>query len=307
MKKIISSPKRLLAIFSIFLAMHFIVPQLNELKDSLKLLQDINLAWVLFGFALFASTYLAGGYALTALINRKIDFKYLVLVQLASAFTNVLTPVSAGQVVIAAQFFKKQKIPDDTAIGAATIATFAYVVVSMLILLVFSPNLALSLVGKVKINLYAIYVIVAIITLILLAFTLSKKLQKVIKVSLQQTIESLKLIREYKKMIVIGGLTLVKLLLFIGVFGVSALAFGVLVPIHGLIVVVVSASLIGSIAPTPGGLGAEEAALAAGLGVFGIGYSQALLIALLFRLITFWSPILPGYFALQFLQHKKLI
>jgi glycosyltransferase 2 family protein len=62
------------------------------------------------------------------------------------------------------------------------------------------------------------------------------------------------------------------------------------------------ASAIGSVAPTPGGLGALEAALISGLTLYGMPDTRAVAAVLTFRLLTFWLPILPGWFVFQRMQ-----
>ena len=57
-----------------------------------------------------------------------------------------------------------------------------------------------------------------------------------------------------------------------------------------------------SVAPTPGGVGATEAALAAGYSAVGVPPEIAISAVLLFRLLTFWLPILPGWVAFSWMQ-----
>ena len=61
---------------------------------------------------------------------------------------------------------------------------------------------------------------------------------------------------------------------------------------------------IGQAAPTPGGLGAVEAALAAGLTAAGLDGGLAVSAVLLFRLVTFWLPTIPGYLSFNWLTKK---
>jgi uncharacterized protein (TIRG00374 family) len=64
---------------------------------------------------------------------------------------------------------------------------------------------------------------------------------------------------------------------------------------------------LGSAAPTPGGLGAVEAALTAGLTLAGLPGQTALSAVLLFRIFTFWLPVLPGWAAFTHLQRTEAI
>jgi uncharacterized protein (TIRG00374 family) len=84
-------------------------------------------------------------------------------------------------------------------------------------------------------------------------------------------------------------------------------AFGGEIGFTAVAVVFLTANAIGSAAPTPGGLGAVELALAGGLTVAGAGPDVATSAVLLFRLLTFWLPVLPGWASFTYLQrHESL-
>jgi uncharacterized protein (TIRG00374 family) len=72
--------------------------------------------------------------------------------------------------------------------------------------------------------------------------------------------------------------------------------------IAAIALVYLAGSIVGQAAPTPGGLGAVEAALAAGLTAAGIDPGIAISATLVFRLMTFWIPTIPGWFAFRNLQ-----
>jgi uncharacterized protein (TIRG00374 family) len=84
-------------------------------------------------------------------------------------------------------------------------------------------------------------------------------------------------------------------------------AYGESIPFAAAIVVYLGAGLLGSVAPTPGGIGAVEAALIAGLSAVGVPASAALPAALLYRMVTFWLPTIPGWGAFQWLQRRDAI
>ena len=69
-------------------------------------------------------------------------------------------------------------------------------------------------------------------------------------------------------------------------------------------VVFLVGSAISSAAPTPGGIGAVEAALIAGLTAVGIDREVAVPAVFLYRITTFWLPILPGWIAFALLQRR---
>jgi uncharacterized membrane protein YbhN (UPF0104 family) len=77
-----------------------------------------------------------------------------------------------------------------------------------------------------------------------------------------------------------------------------------LIPVVGVYIV---ASNLGQLLPTPGGLGAVEGALVAGLSAIGIPASTAIAAALISRVLTFWLPVLPGVVAFRLLQRHGVI
>jgi glycosyltransferase 2 family protein len=64
---------------------------------------------------------------------------------------------------------------------------------------------------------------------------------------------------------------------------------------------------VSAVAPTPGGLGAIEAALVSGLTLFGVAAGPAVTGVLLYRLLTFWAPNAPGAVAVRRLRRRALL
>ena len=100
----------------------------------------------------------------------------------------------------------------------------------------------------------------------------------------------------------------------IGVTGMYALAlaaslhaFGADPPFVDVLAVYLGGSALGSLSPTPGGLGAIEAALVAGITALGVATASAVAGVLAFRLLTFWIPIVPGMFTFRHLRRRSVI
>jgi uncharacterized protein (TIRG00374 family) len=79
-------------------------------------------------------------------------------------------------------------------------------------------------------------------------------------------------------------------------------AFGPLPSIGSLGAVYFGASAVGSAAPTPGGVGAIEAAMIAGLTGIGVDIAVATPAVLIYRLITYWAVMLPGWISLEVMK-----
>ena len=59
--------------------------------------------------------------------------------------------------------------------------------------------------------------------------------------------------------------------------------------------------------PTPGGVGAVEAVLLAALTGVGVPSGSALAAVVLYRLATFWLPILPGFAAFRIFTARGVL
>jgi glycosyltransferase 2 family protein len=70
-------------------------------------------------------------------------------------------------------------------------------------------------------------------------------------------------------------------------------------------VVFLAGQAIGSAVPTPGGLGAVEATMTAGLAAADLPGETAVSAVLLFRSVTFWLPVVPGWLAFTHLQRQQ--
>ncbi len=62
-----------------------------------------------------------------------------------------------------------------------------------------------------------------------------------------------------------------------------------------------------SVSPTPGGLGVVEASLISALTASGISPDSAIAVTLVYRFVTFWAPLLPGYIAFRYTTAKGYV
>jgi undecaprenyl-diphosphatase len=96
-------------------------------------------------------------------------------------------------------------------------------------------------------------------------------------------------------------------LFYIAAFAASVQAFGGGISLAQVGAVYLGASAIAAAAPTPGGLGPLEAALVAGLTGVGLAPGPAVSAVLVYRLATYWLPVLPGWVSLHLLQRKAYL
>ena len=106
-----------------------------------------------------------------------------------------------------------------------------------------------------------------------------------------------------KRMAVFGG-AIASELLYALALGATCLAYGVDLTLPQLVFINTSASVLSGLIPVPGGIGAAEAALSAGLIAMGVDESTGFAIALTQRLCTFYLPPIWGFLSLRWLTRK---
>jgi glycosyltransferase 2 family protein len=109
-----------------------------------------------------------------------------------------------------------------------------------------------------------------------------------------------------KRVELFGGNVLSELTYAIAL-GATCLAYGQHLNLAELVFVNSAAAILSGLIPAPGGIGAAEAALAAGLIAVGVDKSTAFAIAITQRLCTFYLPPIWGYFSLRWLSDRGYI
>jgi undecaprenyl-diphosphatase len=87
----------------------------------------------------------------------------------------------------------------------------------------------------------------------------------------------------------------------------SLRAFGARPPAIDVAAAYLAGASVGAASPTPGGLGAVEAALVGALVRFSVLGGTAVVGVLVFRFVTYWLPAAPGAVALRMLRAQGLL
>jgi uncharacterized membrane protein YbhN (UPF0104 family) len=113
--------------------------------------------------------------------------------------------------------------------------------------------------------------------------------------------------RTRRKRLELFGGQLAAELLFALTLGAVCRGYGVELNLAELLLVNAAASAFAGAVPVPGGVGAAEAGLTAGLMAMGVAESTAFAIAFTHRLCTYYLPPLWGYLSMRWLRSKAYI
>lgn len=83
--------------------------------------------------------------------------------------------------------------------------------------------------------------------------------------------------------------------------------FGVDLPFVAVALAYLASTALASASPTPGGLGAVEGALVVALTGLGGPVAPVVAAVLVFRIVTFWLPMVPGVLVLRALQRAQVL
>jgi uncharacterized membrane protein YbhN (UPF0104 family) len=258
--------------------------------------------------ALTVVTFIGSAWSLSGFVPERLKLTRTVMAQLAGAFSTLVSPPTLGTVAVNMRFLTKSGL--NPALAAASVGVSQLVALIVHILLIIGFGIAAGTQTDLTFNPpRALVVAVAaalVVSLALFAIPairrpVTKRVTPMIREAIPRLITVAQ--RPAKLLEGIGGMLLLNLA-FIGVLWACVRAFDGQMPIAIIALVYLAGATLGQAAPTPGGIGAVEAALAAGLTAGGLDGGIAVSAVLLFRLITFWIPTIPGYWAFNTLQKK---
>ena len=306
-------PRTLLAIAALAGAFYFLLPQIADVSSSWHALQHVNWAWLPVIIGLSALTYVASAMALIGSVPGHVPFGPAVLTQGASSFINRVSPANVGGMALNARFLQKSGTSTPASVAAVGVNALAGAIMHVVLIVVFFALAGHGLTQAFKLPsaskiLLILAVIIAVIGVVLATRPGRRWTRKQLIPGARSAAGSLRqaAASPVKLGLLFGGSALITLAYIAGL-AASVQAFG---GGPGLIVlgaVYLAAAALAAAAPTPGGLGAIEAALVAGLTGVGMQPGPAVSAVLLYRLATYWLPVLPGWLCWRSLQHREYV
>jgi undecaprenyl-diphosphatase len=306
-------PRTLLAIAALAGAFYFLLPQIADVSSSWHALQHVNWAWLPVIIGLSALTYVASAMALIGAVPGHVPFGPAVLTQGASSFINRVSPANVGGMALNARFLHKSGTSTPASVAAVGVNALAGAVMHVVLIVVFFALAGHDLTKAFKLPsgskiLLALAVIIAVIGVVLATRPGRRWTRKQLIPGARAAAGSLRqaAASPVKLGLLFGGSALITLAYIAGL-DASVQAFGGGPGLVVLGAVYLAAAALAAAAPTPGGLGAIEAALVAGLTGVGMQPGPAVSAVLLYRLATYWLPVLPGWLCWRSLQHRGYV
>jgi uncharacterized membrane protein YbhN (UPF0104 family)/tRNA A-37 threonylcarbamoyl transferase component Bud32 len=304
-------PRTVISLVGATVAVYLLATQLSRVS-IVSAVRDADPRWLAVAVLGSAITYLGSALALQAFVSIKLRFARTALVQLAASFVALVTPPAVGHVGVNIRYLQKSGLRTATAAADVAVKEVVTVIITVPILLICGwisgasgSRLALLPSGSVLAVLGGSAAVLAVVALAPPTRRLLRsRLEPLIRRTVPQLITTLSDPRRL-------GTALIGVLVLNGGYvlalDASLRAFSTSLNLPTLVVVYLAASTLGSAAPTPGGLGAVEAALVGGLSATGVPVAAAITAVLAFRTATFWLPAPLGWVAFVALQRRDRI
>ncbi len=276
-------------------------------------LRSANWWWALAGLAVSGLKYLGAGAALWACADGLVKFRNLAIMQVANTFAATTTPAGVGGLALSTRFLQKGGLGALRATTAVALQQSVQVITHLTLLIIFSAaagasaNLSQFVPGATVLYLIA-GTALGIVGVFLLVPKLRRWLATAVRPRLKEVIDDLvELAREPRRLaVIVLGCAATTLGASLALWA-SIEAFGGNTSFVTVTIVTMVGGTLASAAPTPGGVGAVEAALIGGLAAFGVPAAVAVPSVLLYRILTCWLPVFIGWPIMRWLTRNNMI
>ena len=305
--------KRLLALLGAFVVIYVVLPQLANFGAALRALENADWWWVL---AALPAIFVAQGFSTLlqlGAIPSELPFRPTYAVQFGGSFLNKVTPNGVGGMALSFRYLQKAGVDSGAATGSvglqAIVSTGASIVLAAAFLVATGRKTSahLSLHGHEW-----VFLVIAGVLIALALFALTPPGRRLFREkvwgflrSAGSTVAGVAKSPRHVSLIATGafGWPMVEVV----AFALCVHAVGGTLPFVQVAAVYLGGNLVAGIAPVPGGLGALEAALVAGLSGLGMPVGAAASAVLIYRLLTFWLTIPVGWAALKLAERRGYV
>ncbi len=307
-------PRTLLAVVGGVVAGWLLIPQFFAAEDNpVAALADADPWWLALALVAAGLSHVAAGMGFVGFVPERLNFRNVVLTQLAGAFVKLVSPGGVGGIALNTRLLQQANVPTAKALSSVGVGQVIGLVLHLLQLGAF-VYLVDAQPGGSELEALPAVVVGLVVAAVLLAVVwsipparrwLAARLRPLTAEVLPRLLD---LLRNPGRLAVgVAGQLLVSLCLIACLY-CCALAIGREPSFASVAVVFLVGNAAGNAAPTPGGAGAVDGALVFGLQqTASMEEGGAVAAVALFRLLTLILPVLPGWAAMTWLQRRKAL
>ncbi|WTK78410.1 lysylphosphatidylglycerol synthase domain-containing protein [Streptomyces sp. NBC_01511] len=306
-------PRTLISFIAGAVAAYYLLSQLAG-DDFGTVFTQAHWGWVAAAVLFSALSYVAAAMSLLGFVPERVGFVRTVVAQVAGSFVKIVAPPAVGGVALNTRFLQRAGVRPGLAVASVGASQLFGLGAHILLLLAFGyltgteKTASLTPSRTVIAGLLTVAVLVLVVTAIpfLRKFVVTR-LRSLFAGVVPRMLDVLQ--RPMKLVTGIGGMLLLTGL-FVMCLDASVRAFddgNQQLSYASLAVVFLAGNALGSAAPTPGGVGAVEYALTGGLIFVGVSPAVAVPAVLLYRMLTLWLPVLPGWVCFHYLTRREAL
>ena len=294
-------------------AVYLLIHQLSDVRLLAQQIKDVDWRWLPAVVVLTVLSYVAAAMSAIGSVPDRLPPWPTFVAQVGASFVNWVTPAKVGGLALGARFMERQGVHAAVAVTGAGINAVAGAIMHAALLGMFVVVVGASGLDGVhppsaRTLLWVGLAILAAAGVVAAVPAGRRLVYRHVVPSLRRAVGGMRELGGHpaKLALLFGGSALVTLCYAFGLVACVE-AFGGGLPVPAVIASYLVGSAIAQVAPTPGGIGAVEAALITGLTAAGLDKETAVPAVFLFRLVSFWLPILPGWLAFNWLQRSDQI
>ncbi|WP_423835817.1 flippase-like domain-containing protein [Streptomyces endophytica] len=303
------SPRILISWIAGAFAVYLLLSQLTNFNLG-DVVSEAQWVWVLVAMFFSATTYIAAAMSLLGFVTEKVSFVRTMIAQIAGNFVKLVAPAAIGGVALNTRFLQRAGVRPGLAVASVGASQLFGLGSHILLLLAFGyltgteQTQDISPSRTVIAGLLTVAVLVLVVTAVpVLRKFVSTRVRSLFAGVVPRMLDILQ--RPRKLVTGIGGMLLLTAANVMCLdASIRAFGGGDKISYASIAVAFLAGNALGSAAPTPGGVGAVEGALITALTIAGLPGDTAFPAVLLFRLMVFWLPVLPGWLAFTYLTRK---
>jgi undecaprenyl-diphosphatase len=303
-------PRVILAVIGGAFALYTLLPAIGGLGKTLDAIRHSHPLWLAMAVLTSAVSYFASAIEFNASVPQPLPVGQSTAVQLAMSFANRLAPAGLGRMAVGERYMEAAGVPRPVAIGALSVQSLVGAAIHVVAILAFAVlTKRLDVVHfHVPARLLWFFAVGAAVAVGVVTFAGYRIPKRRLLERARQALAALHdLARSPRRLTALVGGGVAVTLLSVTTLWVALQAFGADASFVEVGLVFAVGGVIGNAVPTPGGLGAFEAAAVAGLIAAHVDAGAAVAGVLTFRLVTFWLPTAPGAWAFARLRRAGTI
>ncbi|GAA1075517.1 lysylphosphatidylglycerol synthase transmembrane domain-containing protein [Kitasatospora arboriphila] len=280
--------------------------------DSFRAVADADPFWLSAAVLAAVASYGAAALGFIGFVPERLDPRGALAAQVAGSFVKLVSPGGVGGIALNTRFLQASGIPTAQALSSVGASQLVGLALHMLQLAFFTTLVGLGPQTELPSPAWLAAGLGLVAAVLLSALAVPWLRRRVVGLLRPLRAEVLPrlldLLQQPGKLAAgIAGQLLVSTA-FVACLYCCALAVGARPSFSAVAVVFLAGNAAGSAAPTPGGAGVVEGLLTEGLAhTGGMDQGSAFAAVMLFRLLVFLLPVLPGWLAFTWLQRRRAL